>query len=80
MGLVYAVTLRVQPRYWLAETRILSKWSAVRAQLIAGAVLTTNRHYEVLVNPYPINGENTCLVTMRNPAPAPTAPIMLSNT
>ncbi|APR81700.1 Oxidoreductase, FAD-binding protein [Minicystis rosea] len=77
MGLVYAVTLRVQPRYWLAETRFLSKWSVVRAQLIAGAVLATNRHYEVLVNPYRLNGDHTCLVTVRNPAPEPTLPTFL---
>ncbi|MFT3775748.1 MAG: D-arabinono-1,4-lactone oxidase [Minicystis sp.] len=74
MGLVYSLTLRVLPRYWLAETRVLSTWSAVRAQLIAGAVLTTNRHYEVLINPHPTNGDHTCLVTMRNPAPEPAAP------
>jgi FAD/FMN-containing dehydrogenase len=77
LGLVYAFTLRVVPRYWLAERRFLSTWRAVRAQLVAGAVLSTNRHFEVLVNPHPTHGEHTCLVTVRNPAPEPTEPALL---
>lgn len=73
MGLVYAITLRVVPRYWLAETRLLSKWSEVRRDLEEGAVLR-NRHWEVLVNPHPTDGDHTCLVTCRNVVPEPRSP------
>lgn len=77
MGIIHSLTLRVLPRYHLAETRFLSKWQSVKAQLINGAVLATNRHFEVLVNPYPTGGDHTCLVTMRNPAPEPAEPAIL---
>jgi L-gulono-1,4-lactone dehydrogenase len=74
MGVVYSVTLWVIPKYWLSETRALSTWEAARTDLTAGNVLIDNRHYEVLINPYQVNGARTCLVTKRNIANQPVLP------
>ncbi|MGH7526822.1 MAG: D-arabinono-1,4-lactone oxidase [Gemmatimonadales bacterium] len=72
LGILYAVTLAVEPAYWLDEVRTLSTWSKVRADLEKGDVLRTNRHYEVYVNPYRVGGsEPKCLVTTRNPCQQP---------
>lgn len=68
MGLIYAVTLAVQPLFYLREVRTLSTWSRVRKELALGEVLAENVHYELLFNPYPDErGEIECLVTTRNP-------------
>jgi FAD/FMN-containing dehydrogenase len=75
LGVVYALTLRVVPRYWLAETRRLGDWSRVRGLLATGAILRESRHLEVLLNPYPRDdGDHTCLVTRRVLVPEPTSP------
>ena len=66
MGVAYSVTIQVREKYWLRETRTLSKWSQVKSDLLKGDVLRENRHYEVLINPYKLNGDHTCLVTARN--------------
>lgn len=71
MGVIYSVTVRVREKYWLRETRALSTWSRVKAELAKGDVLRENRHYEVLVNPYEFNGDHTCLLTIRNEIPEP---------
>lgn len=52
MGDVYSVTIEVREKYWLNESRTVSKWAQVKADLLKGDVLKQNRHYEVLVNPY----------------------------
>jgi FAD/FMN-containing dehydrogenase len=74
LGVVYSVVLRVRPAYYLKEERFLSTWSKVKLDLQAGDVLRDNAHYEVLVNPYPTSADYTCLVTRRNPTPAPIDP------
>jgi FAD/FMN-containing dehydrogenase len=74
MGVVYSVVLRVQPRYWMIEQRSVTTWRALKPQLEDGAPLRDNRHWEVLVNPYQVNGEHTCLITRRNPVDEPAAP------
>jgi D-arabinono-1,4-lactone oxidase/FAD binding domain-containing protein len=72
LGVLYAVTLEVEPAYWLDEVRTMSTWSAVRTDLEKGAVLQDNRHYEVYFNPYSVGGaEPKCLVTTRNLCPQP---------
>lgn len=76
MGVVYSVTLRVLKKYWLSETRTLSTWDQVKGDLRAGTLLTENRHCEVLVNPYELNGQRACLVTKRNFADEPIEPII----
>jgi hypothetical protein len=74
MGVVYSVTVRVREKYWLTESRTLSNWTRVKADLLKGDVLRENRHYEVLVNPYELDGDHICLVTIRNGIPEPTDP------
>jgi hypothetical protein len=67
MGIVYAATIAVEPAYCLREVRTLKTWDEVKADLLDGAVLRENRHYEVLVNPYAgKDGQHRCLVTTRN--------------
>jgi hypothetical protein len=65
---------QVMPRYWMKEERTLSTWQRVKQDLQAGQVLKNNRHYEVLVNPYRVNGDHTCLITCRNLVPEPDVP------
>jgi FAD/FMN-containing dehydrogenase len=67
MGVVYSVVMDVCERYSMIEQRSLSKWSVVKRELEDGSPLRENRHWEVLVNPYKINGDYTCLITRRNP-------------
>jgi hypothetical protein len=74
MGVVYSVTLEVREKHWLSEARIVSSWALVKADLLKGDVLQKNLHYEVLVNPYKLNGDHTCLVTTRNEIPEPLNP------
>jgi hypothetical protein len=74
MGVVYAVTLAVRERHWLSEARIVSTWTLVKSDLLKRDVLQRNLHYEVLVNPYKLNGDHTCLVTSRNEIPEPSHP------
>lgn len=65
MGVVYSVTLEVREKYWLRETRTVSRWTQVKAELLKGKVFDEYRHYEVLVNPYKLDGDHTCLITAR---------------
>jgi FAD/FMN-containing dehydrogenase len=74
LGVVYAVVLRVRPRYYLKEERTLSTWSQVKQDLAAGAVLQANAHYEVLINGYQTSGDHTCIITRRNEVPEPANP------
>jgi len=74
MGVVYSVTISVREKYWLREARTASTWSQVKADLLKGDVLREYRHYEVLVNPYKLNGDHTCLVTARKEISEPHHP------
>lgn len=72
LGIVYAVTLAVEPAYWLTETRRLSDWSTVKRDLESGEVLRSHRHYEVYFNPYRVKQRDAkCLVTTRVRAASP---------
>ncbi len=66
MGVICTVMLEVEPKYYLREVREFHTWDKVRADLIDGAVLRNNRHYEVLFSPYKRQHEYPCLVTTRN--------------
>jgi FAD/FMN-containing dehydrogenase len=70
MGVVYSVILKVVPRFWLQETRILSTWERLKPILRRGDVFR-NAHYELLLNPYEVNGEHGCLETYRTPHAPP---------
>jgi len=66
MGVICSVTLEVRPKYYLREVRTFHTWDEVRAELIDGEVLRSNRHYEVLFSPYHVSHAYPCLVTTRN--------------
>jgi hypothetical protein len=66
MGVICSVMLEVEPKYYLREVREFHTWEKVRADLIDGAVLQENRHYEVLFSPYQRKHAYPCLVTTRN--------------
>jgi len=74
LGIVYAVILRVRRQYYLSETRTGYKWTVLRDRLREGSILRQFRHVEAIINPHVINGDNTCLLTLRNEVPKPTAP------
>lgn len=72
MGIVYGVTIAVEPAYCLKEVRTLRTWDEVKQDLrdLEHGVLRRHRHYEVLINPYPgRDGRHLCLVTTRDPVP-----------
>lgn len=74
LGIIYAVLLRVRRKYWLSETITLRNWSDLRGQLRDGTLMRAHRHIEVIINPHPFNGENTCLLTLRDEVPQPAVP------
>jgi len=74
LGIILAVLLRVQPKYWLSETVTLRKWSELGPLLRDGALIRAHRHVEVILNPAVLNGDNTCVLTLRDEVPRPAAP------
>ncbi len=65
MGLIYSVVLEVREAFMLKETRTLTTWSQVKEVLKNGAIYQTPDHYELLLNPYLVDGQNRCLITSR---------------
>lgn len=68
LGVVYAVTLKVEPAYWLEERRVCLPWREVQAGL-AGR-LAQVRHLDLIINPLPTwqpdgTFDHTCLLTTR---------------
>ena len=75
MGIVYSLVYRAMKKYWLAETRTLKKWSDIKRSLeSAEPPYRKHRHYEVLVNPYIIDGDHWCIETVRDIVPKPDVP------
>lgn len=74
LGIILAVLLRVRRQYWLSETITLHPWSELRPLLRDGALIRAHRHIEVVLNPHVLNGDNTCMLTLRDEVPKPTAP------
>ena len=75
-GLVYSYTLAVDPAFFLRETRTLDTWENLRGQLPHGAaspIVTGPRHFEIDLNPYPVDGQHLAVVTVREPDSATTA-------
>jgi FAD/FMN-containing dehydrogenase len=72
MGLIHAVTLEVREAFRLTETRTVTTWEAVRAELPDGATLRGSPHWELLINPYARKGDarHTCVITERVPTRA----------
>ena len=50
MGVVYSVTIRAVPQYWLHETRTLEWWSDLAPKLLDE--VAAYRNFEVLVDPF----------------------------
>jgi hypothetical protein len=70
LGIIYAVTLAVEPFYYLTEERHTLPWSQVREGLLTRELLR-DLHVEIYVNPHRRNGENLCLITRRTKTSGP---------
>lgn len=70
MGIIYSVILKVTDSFYLEEKRIGRKgetyWEDLKKENKIEQLLKENRHLEIWVNPYKINGRYACLVTKRN--------------
>ncbi|MEA2193063.1 MAG: hypothetical protein QOI73_3184, partial [Solirubrobacteraceae bacterium] len=66
MGIICTALIEVEPRYHLREVREMHPWAKVKADLLDGAVLADNEHYELVFSPYTRKHEYPCLVTTRN--------------
>lgn len=64
-GIIYSVVLEVREKFLLRESRELTTWSEVKKFLSGGRVYLTPEHFELLLNPYRVNGHNRCLITRR---------------
>jgi hypothetical protein len=75
MGIVYAVVLQTDRKFWIDERRTLMKWSEVSQpggvldRIIAGQPIDDSvhpaEHYELQYNPYPVFGDRSLLLTTR---------------
>jgi L-gulono-1,4-lactone dehydrogenase len=75
MGIVYAVVLQTDHKFWLDERRTLTTWSEVRKpggvldRIMQGLPIDDSahppEHYELQYNPYAVNGEHSMLLTTR---------------
>ena len=77
LGIVYAVVLHADRKFWLREVRATSTWRTLTApdgmltRLLAGRPLCEDTpdpdYYEILYNPYPSlrGGDHRALVTLR---------------
>jgi hypothetical protein len=74
LGIIYAVLLRVRKLFWISETITLHKWSELSATLRDGALIRGHGYVEVIINPHVLNGDNTCLLTLRDEVPKPATP------
>jgi L-gulono-1,4-lactone dehydrogenase len=74
LGIIVGVLLRVRTRYFLSEVRTLEPWTGLRDRLRDGSIIRQHRHVEVWINPHPLNGDHTCLLTLRDEVPDPGGP------
>ncbi|KAF3908307.1 hypothetical protein AA313_de0206768 [Arthrobotrys entomopaga] len=74
-GIIYSYILEVVDAYFLEEVRKIDSWENVKKDLefqepgVLPAVLTTNRHYEVDINPYAVKDTHSCVVQKKNIVP-----------
>lgn len=70
MGIIYSVILKVRDAYNLCEERIGKSserhWEELKQGNRIKQMLEENRHFEIWVNPYEIDGKHGCLVTRKN--------------
>ena len=62
LGIIYAVTLKAVPFYYLKEVREVSDWTDVRELLLGNL---NDDHIEVYVNPHKRESKHLCLITRR---------------
>ncbi len=65
LGVIYSVVLEVREKFLLKETRRMTTWDELKKHLRGGEIYRTAEHYELLLNPYRVDGVNRCLVTTR---------------
>lgn len=76
-GVIFSVIIEVVDFYYLKEERTPSTWEEERQKLLSLGLnhIRKNRHFELAVNPYPVNdkgeldkvnGKRFCIVTTRN--------------
>lgn len=70
MGVIVGLILAVDEKYYLREVRTMTSWDQVREDLLSREVLRRHRHYDVLINPYAVDGVHRCIVTTRDPISA----------
>lgn len=68
MGIVDSLVLRVRPRFWLRERRVVRPWDDVRREL--DRRLSAEEHFELFLDPY----RREVLETTRTEVPEPTDP------
>lgn len=74
-GIVHSYIIEVRPRYWLYENRDVMQWSTLKQQLMDGSVFDDYpikiegkqvkrplRSLFVVVNPYEIDGDHSCMI------------------
>ncbi len=70
MGIFYSVILKVTDSYYLKEERANKEgeryWEELKQGDKIAKLLNENRHLEIWINPYQIDGKHNCLVTKRN--------------
>lgn len=76
-GVIFSVVIEVVKFYYLKEERTPSTWVIEREKLVTLGLnhIRKNRHFELAINPYPVNekgemdcvnGNRYCIVTTRN--------------
>ena len=72
IGVIYSYILEVRKAYWLTEVRDMGTWEIEKKKLLFPApdelpdVLKNNRHYEVDINPYDVDGKHSCIIQYKN--------------
>lgn len=69
MGVMYSLVLKARDAFYLCEERdkhTVGIWEDLKEGDKIKKLLETNRHLEIWVNPYAINGKHDCLITKRN--------------
>ena len=63
MGVIYSLTIKTQPAFYLEEIRIMQKWSELKG-LLPGKLADDNIHsVHIWFNPYPVRGEIYCVLS-----------------
>gem|GEM_PF-2515254 len=63
MGVFCSVTIKTQPAFFLEETRVMQKWSELKPVIFQKLADTTIHSIHIWFNPYPVAGENYCVLS-----------------